>query len=198
MERTIIMSNTMEWFLKLIRIAGVNFPGSASLVQLQAEIDSDKIAKRLQKLEDPISYIHEDVPAASKEIYQRLSFNDSVNLDFDEEFYTKYSRPLAALAKKSFISKNSVIGSRIPRGINLIDPTYIMYMCALAEDQNKMQEIVKIVDSCEVGKWLDGEKIKYEIGLPKYVIRAVFEIYEAKGYGILSKTIGSCQYMGNA
>jgi len=71
-------------------------------------------------------------------------------------------------------------------------------MCVLAEDHNKMQEIVKIVDSCEVGKWLDGEKLKYEIGLPKYVIRAVFEIYEAKGYGILSKTIGSCLYMGKA
>jgi len=192
------MSNTMEWFLKVIRIAGVNFPGAASLVQLQAEIDSDKIAKRLQKLEDPISYLHEDVQAASIEIYQKLSFNDSVNLDFDEEFYTKYSRPLAALEKKLFISRYMVIGSRIPRDITLIDPTFIMYMCVLAEDHNKMQEIVKIVDSCEVGKWLDGEKLKYEIGLPKYVIRAVFEIYEAKGYGILSKTIGSCQYMGNA
>jgi len=116
----------MEWVLKLIRIAGVNFPGAASLVQLQAKIDSDKIAERLQKLEDPISYLHEDVPATSKEIYQKLSFNDSVNLNFDDEFYTKYSRPLAALAKKSFISKYMVLGSRIPRGITLIDPTFIM------------------------------------------------------------------------
>jgi hypothetical protein len=198
MEINNIMGNTMDWFAKLIRIAGVNFPVSASLVQLQAEIDSAKIAAHLEKLEDPISFLHEDVPAASKEIYQKLSTNDSVNLDFDEAFYTKYSRPLAALAKNSFISKNSVIGSRIPRGITLIDPMYIMYMCALAEDKNKMQEIVKIVDSCEVGKWLDGEKLKIEIGLPKYVIHAVFEIYAAKGYGILSKTVGSCQYMGNA
>ena len=192
------MSNTMEWFLKLVRIAGVNFPVAASLVQLQAEIDSGKIAERLNKLEDPISFLHEDVPAASKEIYQNLSVNDSVNLDFADGFYTMYSRPLAALSKKSFISMNNVIGSRTPRGITLIDPTFIMYMCVLAENQNKMQRIVEIVDTCEIGKWLDGDKLKYEIGLPKYVIRAVFEIYEAKDYGLLSKTIGSCQYMGNA
>ena len=192
------MSNTMEWFSKLIRIAGVNFPGAAPLVQFQAELDSDKMAERLQKLEDPISYLQEDVQAASKAIYHESCVNDSANLNFDEEFYAKYSRPLAALTKQSFISKKSVIGSRMPRGITLIDPTYIMYMCALAKDQNKMQEIVKIVDSCGIGKWLDGEKLKHEIGLPKYVIRAVFEIYEAKGYGFLSKTIGSCQYLGNA
>jgi len=192
------MSNTMEWFLKLIRIAGVNFPVAASMVQLQAEIDSVKIAERLNKLEDPISFLHEDVPAASKEIYQNLSVNDSVKLVFSDGFYTKYSRPLAALSKKSYISMNSVIGSRIPRGITLTDPTFIMYMCVLAEDQNKMQRIVEIVDTCEIGKWLDGDKLKYQIELPKYVIRAVFEIYEAKDYGILSKTIGSCQYMGNA
>ena len=70
-------------------------------------------------------------------------------------------------------------------------------MCALAEDQNKMKEIVEIVDRCEIGGWLDGEKLKIEIGLPKYVIRAIFEVYEAKGYGILSKEIGSCKYLSN-
>ena len=40
----------MEWFVKLVRIAGVNFPVAASFVQLQAEIDSDKIEERLESL----------------------------------------------------------------------------------------------------------------------------------------------------
>jgi hypothetical protein len=192
------MSNDLGWFGKLVRIAGVNFPVAASLVQLQAEIDSDKMIKRIEKLEDPISYLHEDVPAVSKEIYQNLSLNDSINLKFDDEFYTKYSRPLAALEKKFYISMKRFLGSRIPREINLIDPSYIMYMCSLSEDPNKMNKIVQIVDTCKVGEWLDGENLKNEIGLPKCVIRAIFEIYEAQGYGILSKTIGICQYMGNA
>lgn len=188
----------MEWFLKIVRIAGVNFPGAASLVQLQAELDSSAMTSRLEKLEDPISYLHEDVANLAREIYENLKASDSVNLDFSEEFYTRYSRPLTALESAGLISKNSVLGSRIPRGINLIDPSFIMYMCNLAEEPKKMQEIVEIVDRCEVGLWLDGEQLKESIGLPKYVIRALFEIYESKGYGIMSKTIGSCSYMGNA
>ena len=192
------MNTSMDWFLKIVRVAGVNFPGAASLVQLQAELDSDVMANRLNKLEDPISYLHEDVPEVSKLIYENLKANDSVNLDFSEDFYTKYSRPLAALDSKGLILKNGVLGSRIPRGINLIDASFIMYMCNLAEEPHKMQKIIDIVDRCEVGLWLDGDELKNSVGLPKYVIRAVFEIYKAKGYGILSKTIGSCKYLSNA
>lgn len=192
------MNNKVDWFLKLIRVAGVNFPGAASLIQLQAEIDSVKFNDRLRKLEDPISYLHEDVPELSKEIYRTLVHQDSVVLNFDDVFYVKYSRALAAIESQGLISKNSVLGSRIPLGINLIDPSYILYMCALAEVDEKMEAIVNIVDSCKVGMWLDGEKIKDEINLPKNVIKAVFQIYESKKYGTCSRESGSCKYMGNA
>jgi hypothetical protein len=192
------MSKTMEWFFKIVRVAGVNFPGAASLVQLQAELDADAMTSRLEKLEDPISYLHEDVPEVAKEIYEKLKATDSVKLNFSEDFYTRYSRPLAALVSAGLISKNSVFGSIIPMGINLIDPSFIMYMCNIAEEAKKMQAIVEIVDRCKVGTWLNGDELKKNIGLPKYVIRAVFEIYESKGYGIVSKTSGSCKYLGQA
>ncbi|MDT3335479.1 hypothetical protein Q4Q49_09200 [Shewanella sp. SP1S1-7] len=188
----------MDWFFKIVRIAGVNFPGAASLVQIQAEIDSVAMINRLNKFEDPISYLHDDIPELSKLIYENLKVNDSTTLDFPEDFYIKYSRPLAALESVGLISKNSVLASRIPLGINLIDASFIMYICNLAEDPKKMCEIIDIVDRCEVGLWLDGNQLKDSVGLPKYVIRAVFEIYEAKGYGILSRAIGSCKYLCNA
>lgn len=188
----------MEWFLKVVRVAGVNFPGAASFVQLQAELDSSAMTRRLEKLEDPISYLHDDAANLAREIYESLKASDSVYLDFSEEFYTGYSRPLAAFESAGLISINNVLGSRIPRGINLKDPSFIMYMCNLAEEPRKMREIAEIVDRCEVGLWLDGEQLKESIGLPKYVIRALFQIYESKGYGIMSKTNGSCKYMGNA
>ena len=164
----------MEWFLKVVRVAGVNFPGAASLVQLQAELDSSTMISRLEKLEDPISYLHEDVSEVAKSIYEGMKSSDSVKLNFADEFYIQYSRPLAALESAGLISKNGVLGSRIQRGINLIDPSFIMYMCNLAEDQRKMQEIIDIVNRCEVGIWLNGDELKESIGLPKYVIRAVF------------------------
>ena len=108
----------MDWFLKIVRIAGVNFPGAASLVQMQAEIDSAAMESRLKKFEDPISYLHEDIPELAKIIYQNIQVNDSINLNFPDEFYKKYSRPLAALESVGLISKNNVLASRIPTGIN--------------------------------------------------------------------------------
>ena len=188
----------MDWFFKLVRIAGVNFPGAASLVQLQAEIDSEAMTKRIEKLSDPISSLHENVQIVAREIYQNLKEKDSNILYFSDDFYSKYSRALAALDSSNLIEKINTAGSRFPIAITLSDASFVMYMCNLEEDPEKMAKITSIVDSCEVGTWLNGTLLSQEIGLPVNVIRAIFSIYEAKGYGLLSKTLGSCQYMGNA
>ncbi|CAK8722407.1 hypothetical protein GMJAKD_11625 [Candidatus Electrothrix aarhusensis] len=178
--------------------AHIKFIGTAAFIQLQAEIDSDKIEHRLRQFEDPISYLHEDVPALSKEIYQKLSTDDSIHLKFEEDFYNKFSRPLAALAANNLISEKRGVFRSIPCGINLTDPTYILYMCRLAEDQNKMQKLFDLVDNCKRREWLNSEKLKGEIGLPECVVKAVFQIYESKGYGALSKTNYSYQYRGTS
>lgn len=191
------MGKSIDWFCKIVRIAGVNFPVAASLVQLQAELDSIEMSKRIEKFEDPISYLHEDIQEVSKLIYAQLVKCDSVNLDFDDDFYVKYSRPLATLTKSGYISKNNVQGTRIPLGINLIDPTFILYMCAIAGDSKTMERLVNIVDECPVGQSLKGNVLKEKLGIPLYVIRAVFEVYEAKGYGLLSRRMGFYDYMGN-
>lgn len=153
---------------------------------------------RIEKLEDPISCLHEDVPTVAKLIYDNLQNNDSDSLIFPDEFYMAYSRPLAALNSSGLISKTTVLGSKVPISIELIDASFIMYMCNLAEDSRKMYEIVDTMERCEVGIQLDGEDLKHSIGLPICVIRAVFEIYEKKGYGFLSKTIGTCSYTSTA
>ena len=188
------MSSPIDWFCQIIRIAGVNFPGAASLVQLQTEIDSVEVKSRLQKLEDPISFIHEKVPEISKVIYGELKSNDSVNLQFPDDFYLKYSQALAGLEKKRFIKLKGVAGSRIPHGLKIVDPSYIMYMCFLAEDTKKIQKIMDMVEQCKYGESLNGDNLKIKFDLPVNVIRAVFEIYAEKGLGVVSKTIGKCIY----
>ncbi len=189
------MNTSVGWLMKVLRVAGASFPGSSSLVQVQSELDSLEMAKRLQELSDPISYLHKDVPEASKLIYENLRKEDFATLDFSDEFYNKFSRPLAVLDSYGLISKKHGLGSRIPCGINLIDPSFILYMCNLAEDHHKMQEITDIVDRCEPVLSLDGNTLKDIIRLPVTVIRAVFMVYESKGYGLVSKTIGRCQYI---
>jgi hypothetical protein len=188
----------MDWFFKIVRIAGVNFPGAASLVQLQAEIDSGKMAKLMESIRDPISYLHEDVQDVSKKIYKQLKTEDSIALCFSDEFYSTYSRAIAALDSQGLITKESAAGSKLPLSIQLTDASYIMYMCRLAEDSKKMNKIIAIVDECEVGCWLDGDLLGKELDLPKNVVKSIFSIYESKGYGILSRAIGSCKYMGQA
>lgn len=188
----------MDWFFKVIRIAGASFPVASSLVQLQAEIDSIEMTKRIDKLSDPISYLHEDVQKVSKKIYKALTLMDSLRLDFDDEFYNEFGRPLAALESQRFIKGEHAIGKRYACGIRLTDPSFIMYMCALAEDDEKMEKLNAALDSCEVGKSLDGHALKNQIKLPVQVVRAMFSIYESKGYGLVSKEIGSAYYLGQA
>ncbi|MDO8946183.1 MAG: hypothetical protein Q7U88_03375 [Desulfocapsaceae bacterium] len=186
----------MDWLLSIVRVAGASFPVASSLVQFQAEIDSKALQERVAKLEDPISHLHDSVPELSRQIYRKVKLENSTKLDFEEEFYTKFSRPLAVLESQGCIKGGHALGKNYVAGIRLVDPSYIMYLCAIDEDSEKMESLLKVVDGCEVGRWLDGNEIK--ISLPLLVIQAVFDIYESKGYGICSKEIGSCKYMGKA
>lgn len=186
----------MDWFYSIVRIAGASFPVASSLVQLQAEIDSKKLLEKVARLEDPISNLHEDIPNVSRQIYKEIKDSNSSKLYFNDDFYRQFSRALAVLESKSYIKGSHALGKSYAAGINLIDPTYIMYLCAIEEDSSKMESLIKIVDDCEIGQWLDGNKI--EIDLPLPVIKAVFEIYESKGFGLCSKTINYCQYIGKA
>lgn len=188
----------MNWFISIFKIAGASFPGAASFAQLLSEIDSEAILNRVKKLEDPISFLHDDVPTLSKLIYQELKAKESINLSIDANIYSKYSRPLAALEAQGYIKGIHTNASRYYGGIYLCDPSFIMYLCALSENKKKMEELIKKVDSCEIGAMLDGKEIKKDIDLPLPVIRAVFDIYESKGYGICSKSVGLDKYMGKA
>ena len=189
----------MDWVLKIIRIAGASFPVASSLVQLQAELDSKEISSRISKLEDPVSNLHEDVPELSGEIYQRLKSENADSLSFNDEFYKKYSRSLAALESQGYIKGYHALGKgRYAEGLRVIDPSYIIYMCALEESEEKMECLIQQIDNCEEGKWLDGNALQKSIELPLPVVNAVFEIYESKGYGLRSKEIGSSLYLGQA
>jgi len=89
-------------------------------------------------------------------------------------------------------------GKSYAAGIRVSDPSYIMYLCALAEDSQKMASLIQEVDECPNGKWLNGKIIQKSLGLPLPVVQAVFDIYETKGYGLCSKEVGASQYMGKA
>lgn len=111
----------MDWFFSIIRIAGVTFPGAAALgtalVQLQAEIDSASLKKRVSKLEDPISWLHADVPELSRHLYRKLKAENSLKMYFNDEFYVRYSRALAALETCGYLKGSHALGKRFAAGL---------------------------------------------------------------------------------
>ena len=188
----------MDWLFSIVRVAGASFPVASSLVQLNSEIESKALLQRVAKLEDPISHLHELVPELSKHIYEEVKKTNSTSVEFSDDFYKKFSRPLAALESQKFIKGGHVIGKQFAVGLSVVDPSYIMYMCALAEESKKMEALINTVDSCGLEKWINGVEIHESLGIPLPVVKAVFEIYETKGYGLCSKTIGESKYKGKA
>ena len=192
------MTSKIDWFFKVVRIAGVNFPGAASFLQLQAEIDSLTMDARVKNLEDPISNLHEHVKPLSELIYQKIKSTDFIHLELESSEYENFSRVIALLASAGHIETEHAAGSSVPIGISLSDPTYIMYLCKLFEHAHKMEELIGLVDSCMIGEWLDGTSIAESIELPVCVVDAVFRIYEAKGLGLVSPEVGESSYLGQA
>jgi len=185
----------MEWLTALIRAVGSSFPGASSLVQLNSEIESSQVKTRLDRLEDPISSLHPDVQKVSATIYDAVKSNNSNSVDFDDEFYSRASRPLAALEANGFLKGQHAVGKKFPCGIRVTSPAYILYMAAMFAPEKSMSKLIDIVDKCESGKWINGDSVSSELDLPSPVVRSVFKIYRDKGYGLLSGEIGSNRYM---
>jgi len=188
----------MNWFYSIVRIAGASFPVASSLVQLQSEIDSKALNKRVAKLEDPVSNIHMDIPKLARIIYKELKNKDGIKISFDESFFKKYGRPLAMLEAHGYIEGEGTINSIYNTHILLNDPTFIMYLCALEEEVSTMETLVDTVDNCPIGNHLKSNELKKKYKLPTPVITAVFEIFESKGYGICAKGLGGATYTGKA
>lgn len=186
----------MKWLMSVSRVVGASLPFVPSLIQLQAEIDSAAIQRRLLALEDPISLLHPDIRDVSEKIYAELVSTDSAKLKFDEAFYARYGRPLAILESQGFINGNHAVGGRYVDGFWLGDPKYVVYLSALYEDQSKMDRLVELLENCKPGQWLHARDFEADIQLPRPVIKALFQLYEARGLGQCSNEIGAVSYVG--
>lgn len=183
------MINPTDVFCSLVRIAGASFPGSASLAQLQSEMDMAEFRARLERLEDPISALHPDVPDTAQILYRALEKLDGPTVHLEPEEYEQFARPLALLEAQGLIQSRGAIGSAHPRGIRLVDPVFILYAATL-EGVEGLAPVNEVVDESERGKWLDGHVLAKEHEVPLDVVRAIFRIYEARGLGMMSKETG--------
>jgi hypothetical protein len=183
----------MNWLSILIRTVGAGFPGASSLVQLQSELDSAKLQERVRQLEDPISSLHPDVTALSAILYRSLQAAGS-KIVVTEEIYPRYSRALRILDAQGFLNVTHVIGRAFPDWFWITEPTYILYMAALYEEPAKMDSAVNRIDQAPAGTWIRGEEVSVDTGIPIPVVKAILQLYEARGLGIMSNENGTVNY----
>jgi hypothetical protein len=156
------------------------------------------VIDQITKMVGQINHLHDDVSDVSKEIYAQLVEQDYTSLKFSSEFYSKYSDVLTVLDHGKYIRKEHACTSKDPISIQLICPTYILYMCNLSEDSKKMACLIEHMEKCSYDQSINGDELKQEIGLNISVIRAVFDIYKLKGHGIISNAIGVNLYIGRS
>lgn len=185
----------MPWIASLARIVGSTLPFGSIAVQLSAELDSRQVQQRLRRLEDPISALHPDVRAVSELIYASMGQSVSTKVVLPNQEMQQFARPIALLEGSGLITGTHGIGQRFVGGFWVTNPQYVLYMAALYEEPDLMERFVALVDSSPPGSWLIGTQLAKEYALPVPVVRAVFQFYEQRGLGILSKEIGTANYL---
>jgi hypothetical protein len=188
----------MGWIASLARVVGAAVPFGSVAVQISAELESREVQQRLQKIEDPISALHPDVRSVSKLIYERLRAANGSKIHLSESEQDEYARPLAVIEAEGLLDGTHAIGTHYSIGYWLRNPTYVLYMAALYEDAALMERLVERVDLAKRGNWLNGMELAAELGLPVRTVQAVLELYTRKGLGLMSREIGTVNYMARA
>lgn len=99
------MSDKFKWSLPLARIGVSLMTGNVLNVTIQlvseirAGLDSNSIASRIEKLEDPIANIHPDVLDVSSVIYIAMCNKHSTLIELTPRVFDKYRRALLMLEK---------------------------------------------------------------------------------------------------
>ena len=185
----------MNWLFSLARVIGSGIPFGGVLVQISAELDSRQVQQRLAKLEDPISALHPDVREFSRSVYEQVRTTQASRIQFTDDDLTRHSRVIALLEKAGLLRGSHAIGQRHPIALWLESPQYVLYMAALYENTDAMGRLVSHIDSGAPGTWLRGEDLATQFEVPLPVVRALFELYESRGLGLMSKEIGATNYL---
>ena len=165
---------------------------------MSAELESREFQRRLEQLEDPISALHPDVRAVSQLLYERLAIAEGSKVELSPEEQDRYASPLAMLEANGLLDGTHVIGTHYAVDYWFRNPTFVLYMAALYEDANLMERLVQRVEQMERGTSLNGIQLAEELSLPVRTVKAVLELFAARGLGLMSREIGTVNYRARA
>jgi len=146
--------------------------------------------------------IKEDADNLSKIVYQQIKehrYDDSdTSFKLDDKVYDQYKKAIKYLVSEGFIKEERAIGHKYPIKMRLTNPLYKSYICELTDDAAMLSKLTGIMNSMTEGEQIRAADAREKgINLPLPIIRAVFELYEYKQDGIMSKTIGESLYIKN-
>lgn len=180
----------MSWIVVLAKVVGSSVPFASSAVQFASELGSRDIQARLRRLEDPISALHPDVRELAEIVYRSVEDTDESRVQLTDEQYDSFRRPLAILEAHGHIRGSHSLQQKFIAGFWLTDPTFVLYMCALYEDADIMERLVAFLETTKPSTWIRGKDLAQEYAVPLPVIKALFQMYEARGLGVLSTELG--------
>lgn len=189
------MTNKVDWFFKILRVSSAWNPIAAVFLQMQSEIDGAEMNRRLDSLEDPISSNCENSSDLCRALYADIKGSKD---SFPQKYYIHFSRPLAFFESEGYLKRKMQVGTPYAYGIEYFEPTFVLYLARLFECQTSMLELYTRIEECDIGVWIDGIQLSETLNIPETVVRSVFTLYMDKGFGILSKEIGTCNYQGIA
>jgi hypothetical protein len=187
-----------NWLFPLARVIGAGVPFGGVLVQINAELDARVVQQRLANLEDPISALHPDVREFAALLYRLVQSSDHPTYALPEAELVRFARVIAILEKTGLVRGQYTLQSRLPLSLWLDGPQFSLYMAALYEDPDAMSGLTSHVDSAPAGTWLRGPELQRLYLVPLRVVRAVFELYAARGLGLLSDEVGTTNYLCQA
>lgn len=189
------MASLADWFMKAVRVGSAFNPVAAVFLQLQSEVDGIELNRRIDSLEDPIGSICENSQELCRAIYESLDIH---GVSLSNEEYKQFSRPLAIFESKGYLKRDMYSGNKYAQGIELVDPSFTLYLARLFENQKSMSDLYDLVDNCEIGVWIDGIQLAESLKIPVEVVRSVFKIHVQNGLGFLSNESDKCNYQGSA
>jgi hypothetical protein len=192
------VNNKVEWFFRFVRMAGASNPVSAIFLQIQSEVDAIEVNKRLDSLEDPIISMHDLSYELCKCLYQGMLDGGGFDLNLEDDFYSNYSRPLAIFEAKGYVKRIMGVGCQHVTVVELTDPSFIVYLGRKFADQISIAELYDLVENCQVGEHIDGIQLGNALNVPFLIVRALFQVCQNNGIGLLSNETGTCSYRGIA
>ncbi len=170
-------------------------PGSAALLQVVNEFEAAAVARRLDKLEDPLARFGLDMDSLCSVFYAAVRSSENVTnrIPWNDD-YSPYLKLLHRLEANSLIEGDPALFNRNPfeRGIRL-RPRFVIHLASYYGDARLCGEMADKMESLQTAA--TGHRIQEQLPLPLMVIDAFFSVYEEEGQGIKSKEIGSSYYV---